>query len=255
MEQPAVEILSAALIKANDEYVIIGELQNVDRIPADVVVKGSLYDEKDQKLASYNAKYQMKHRLMPQETTVFKIEFEGIAWANESNLKPDIFNPKEFTPVSIIPKAVSFDLHCAANIVTRDLYKSLSIQHVQVANNTVDGILFNSGTREITVPQMLLSYYDADANLTWVENKFLTEGIRVQHKHLFEIELANPLKLETISTSLDKCYVNGMKNGYRNKFLIPERIIGHSEEHLMPIKHSHFKYLKIDSNAFIGNPK
>jgi hypothetical protein len=43
LKQPELEILSAKLIKYNNEYIIIGELQNIDNSPADVILKSTLY--------------------------------------------------------------------------------------------------------------------------------------------------------------------------------------------------------------------
>ena len=64
LKQPVLEILSAKLIKYNKEYIIIGEVQNVDNVPADVTLKATLYDKNNKKLATHNAKFVIKHKLM-----------------------------------------------------------------------------------------------------------------------------------------------------------------------------------------------
>ena len=79
LKQPELEILSAKLIHFQKEYIIIGEVQNIDNSPADVIIKSTLYNHKDKPLASFNAKYVIKHKLMPKEITNFKINFEEIA--------------------------------------------------------------------------------------------------------------------------------------------------------------------------------
>ncbi|WP_369820239.1 hypothetical protein [Tenacibaculum sp. SG-28] len=79
LKQPILEILSATLIKSDGKFSIIGELQNIDNSPADVNVRGSIFNYKDKLLATYNAKYLIKHNLYPKEITSFKVDFEGIA--------------------------------------------------------------------------------------------------------------------------------------------------------------------------------
>jgi hypothetical protein len=76
LKQPELEILSAKLIKYNNEYIIIGELQNIDNSPADVILKSTLYNNNDEVLATFNAKYVIKHKLMPKEITSFKVNLK-----------------------------------------------------------------------------------------------------------------------------------------------------------------------------------
>lgn len=76
LKQPVLEILSAKLIKHENQYELIGEIQNIDNVPADVVLKGTLYNDADKELASFNAKYHVKHKLMPKEVSAFKINLK-----------------------------------------------------------------------------------------------------------------------------------------------------------------------------------
>ena len=49
LKQPVLEVLKAKLVKYDGSYSIIGELQNVDDIPADIVIKATLYNDGDKK--------------------------------------------------------------------------------------------------------------------------------------------------------------------------------------------------------------
>ncbi|MDX1314808.1 MAG: hypothetical protein R3356_04845, partial [Eudoraea sp.] len=91
LEQPALEVISARLVEFEGQYAIVGEIQNVDEVPADVVIKATLYNEDNKELASFNAKYEMKHKLLPKETTPFKIYFEGVAWSGNTDKSPETF--------------------------------------------------------------------------------------------------------------------------------------------------------------------
>jgi hypothetical protein len=60
----------------------------VDNVPADVVLKASLYDKSD-KTSLFNAKFVIKHKLMPKEITSFRVNFEETAWLKMTDVKPD----------------------------------------------------------------------------------------------------------------------------------------------------------------------
>jgi hypothetical protein len=58
-------VLSAKLVKYKGSYSIVGELQNIDNVPADVSIKGTLYNENNKELAQHDVKFHAKHKLMP----------------------------------------------------------------------------------------------------------------------------------------------------------------------------------------------
>ena len=131
LKQPVLEIISAKLVKFNTHYAIIGEVQNIDNVPADVVLKGTLYNDQNKELATYNAKFQVKHKLMPKEVSSFRIDFEGIAWSKTKDSIPKTFNPEEFTPVEFEEHPTKFNLQAAGNVSNSDLYKYSVLSDVE----------------------------------------------------------------------------------------------------------------------------
>lgn len=255
LKQPVLEVLSAKLVKKNGSYSVIGELQNVDNVPADVVIKATLYNDDDKELANYNAKYHMKHKLMPMETTVFKINFEGIAWSQTKDTIPPTFDPDEFTPIAFSEQPTKFNLQCAGNVANTDLYKGLVLQELELVPDGVKGQLYNSGIQEVTIPLLLISYYSADMQLLWVDHKFVRDGVRVQRKQSFDYSVEELNDLEIINSSLKNCFVNGMPNVQIAGKVIPERIIQHGYGQLQPFAGSEFEFLKVELNGYIGNPR
>lgn len=255
LKQPVLEVLSAKLVKKNGSYSVIGELQNVDNVTADVVIKATLYNDDDKELANYNAKYHMKHKLMPMETTVFKINFEGIAWSQTKDTIPPTFDPDEFTPIAFSEQPTKFNLQCAGNVANTDLYKGLVLQELELVPDGVKGQLYNSGIQEVTIPLLLISYYSADMQLLWVDHKFVRDGVRVQRKQSFDYSVEELNDLEIINSSLKNCFVNGMPNVQIAGKVIPERIIQHGYGQLQPFAGSGFEFLKVELNGYIGNPR
>ena len=256
LKQPVLEILSASLVKYKDQYVIVGELQNIDNVPADVVLKGTLYSDNNEELASYNAKYVIKHKLLPKEITSFRIDFEGIAWLNPNEKIPATFNPDEFTPIELEEQPTKFNLQAAGNVATTDLYKKVAITNLDIDNNHIEGTLFNYGIQEVTIPQLLVTYYDTKKEIIWVEHQFLREGVRVQRKQYFNYPLQQNDSMEVINNSIENCFVNGLPNKSIANKVVPNRNENHLKEQLQPINNtSDFKFIKIELNNYIGNPK
>ena len=255
LKQPVLEVLSAKLVKLNGRYSIVGEIQNVDHVPADVVIKGTLYDEENNELASYNAGQVLKHKLMPKEISGFRVDFEGIAWLNNDEAIPETFDPNEFTPVQLHSKPFKFNLQCAGNVATTDLYKSVTLNKLKIENGKLQGKLFNYGVEEVTIPQLIYSYFDENLDLIWVDHQYLQEGIRVQRKQYFERIPENLLELAIVNTSMENIYVNGLPNKAIAAKVIPSRNLEQPTLSLQKFKGSGFDFLRIEMNNYIGNPK
>jgi len=212
LKQPVLEVLSAKLIKRDNHYSIIGEVQNIDNVPADVILQGTLYNDNNKKLATYNAKYHVKHKLMPKETSSFKINFEGIAWSKTEDSIPKTFNPDEFTPVELEEQPTKFNLQVAGNVSGSDLYKNIALSRLEIKEQTIIGSLFNSGLQEVTVPQLLITYYDEDKTLLWVDHLFIKEGIRQQRQQEFSYTLLEDTTIEIVNSDMQNIFVNGLPN-------------------------------------------
>ena len=255
LKQPELEVLAAKIVSKNDQHYLIGELQNIDNLPSDVVIKGILYSENDSELASYNVKDHMKHKLMPKEITSFKIDFEDIAWKNTKDIKPKTFDPKQFTSLNISEKPTKFNLHCVATSVTNDLYKGVGVNDLIINKNSIQGVLFNSGTQEVTIPQILITYYDSNKSIIWVEQKYLSEGIRPQRKRYFEFEFLNLKGLKCNNDQSKQIFVNGIPNKQIHQKMLKNRPLNYKNAGLMPVAGSGFSFIKIDINSYIGASK
>ncbi|NJB71036.1 hypothetical protein GGR42_001498 [Saonia flava] len=255
LKQPLLEILSAKLVQLNGQYSIIGELQNVDDVPSDVVLKATLYNDDNTELANFNAKYHIKHKLMPKETTPFKINFEGIAWSSTKDTIPPTFNPDEFTPISLEEQPTKFNLQCAGNVAITDLYKSVSLQELEYTDHGIEGSLFNSGIQEVTIPQLLISYYSSDEELIWVDHQFLIDGVRVQRKQFFNYHPRDISNIKLINSNMENCFINGTLNSEIAEKINPNRNKEHIIKQSQPFKGNGYDFIKFDINSYIGNPK
>jgi hypothetical protein len=255
LKQPELEITSAKLIKYNNEYVIIGELQNIDNSPADVVLKATLYNKKNRVLASFNAKDVIKHKIMPKEITSFRVNFEEIAWLKKEVVQPTTFNPNEYTPKDINETPANFNIQSAGNVAITDFYTQVNLSDLEIEDNHLKGTLFNYGIQEVTVPELLISYYTENKELLYVDHYFLREGVRVQRKQYFDYKLLDLSNCKIILSSLQNCFVNGLPNEELSKTIVPNRNRQDEKEQLQKVTGKGFSYIKIEMNNYIGNPK
>ena len=255
LKQPELEILSAKLIQYKNEYMIIGELQNLDNSPADVVLKSSLYNKYDRVLATFNAKDVIKHKILPKETTSFKVNFEEISWLKKEVKQPTTFNPNEYTAKDITETPANFDIQSAGNIAITDFYIQVALSDLAIENNHLKGTLFNYGIQEVTVPELLISYYTANKELLYVDHYFVREGVRVQRKQYFDYKLLDLSTCKIIQSSLKNCFVNGLPNESLARTIVPKRNKKVADELLQEVNGKGFSYIKIELNNYIGNPK
>ncbi|AUC15232.1 hypothetical protein BTO06_08815 [Tenacibaculum sp. SZ-18] len=255
LKQPVVEIVKAKLVKHNESYAIIGEIQNIDNTPADIILKGTLYNDNNKALASFNAKHIVKHKLVPKEVSSFRINFEGIAWSKTKDSIPDKFDPDAFTPIELNEQPTKFNLQLAANVSNSDLFKDHALSNINIEDTSLNGVIFNSGIQEITVPQLIFTYYDRNKKISWVDHLYLHQGIRQHRKLYFEYDFIKESTLEVISEDMTNCFVNGLPNEDVSIKIVPNRIENHTYEVLQKINHPQYDYVKIEMNSFIGNPK
>ena len=254
LKQPVLEILSAKLVKNGESYAVIGEVQNIDNVPADIILKATLYNDDDKILANYNAKYLVKHKLMPKETSNFRINFEGIAWSTTKDSIPKVFDPDQFTPKEFTEQPTKFNLHCEGNVANTDLYKLVSINNLQHTETHISGNLFNTGIQEVTIPLLIISYYNENKELIWVDNHFIKEGIRQQRRQFFNVKLEELDSLSVINNDKTFTFINGLPNEDIAKKVVPNRIIGHENNKLIPKKGKGYSFIKIETYNYIGNP-
>jgi hypothetical protein len=126
---------------------------------------------------------------------------------------------------------------------------------MEIKTNSISGTIFNYGIQEVTIPELLISYYNENKQLIYVDHFFVREGVRVQRKQYFEYNLLNLSTLKPILSSLQNCFVNGIPNAEITKAVVPNRNFNQEEEQLQKVNGQGFSYIKMELNNYIGNPK
>ena len=145
-------------------------------------------------------------------------------------------------------------MQVAGNVSGSDLYKKIAMSELNINGKIINGSLFNSGIQEVTVPQLLITYYDESKTMLWVDHLFIKEGIRQQRKRGFEYQVLKNGNVKIINNGMENVFVNGLPNELISNKIIPNRIENHTNAELQKIEHPVFSYIKIETNSYIGNP-
>jgi hypothetical protein len=238
LKQPVVEVTSAKMIQRDSTFYIVGSIQNVDNIPADIAVTGALYDSDNKEIARYNSQDIVKHKLLPKETTPFLIQFD-ITYDEEK--------------VYQVPS--NFEVQVKANVATTDLYQAVAASQIHFDGSALNGFLFNPSIEAATIPQLLISYYNENKELIWTEAIYIDESVRPQRKRPFSIFLADLELPIVLSSHLDNVSVNGLPNQSISDKVHPNRNKSGEKEFLLPVNDKPYSFIAITTNAYIGNPR
>jgi hypothetical protein len=129
-----------------------------------------------------------------------------------------------------------------------DVYRSVGVQSVKEDGTKIVGDVLNYGTEEVSIPKLLIAFYDKNNKVKWVDTHFLRYSIRQQRRRGFVIERSIPKKYKDVYIGTDDdFYVNGLPN---SSFHVPAQT-KMLENHIL-LKNSESVSIRVD--AFIGSP-
>lgn len=211
LDRPELVVLSSRLVtvdagSGDPAYSVVGEVLNVDVDPADVTVSGYIYDQAGELLTWYNAGAGMMHKLLPQETTPFRIDFEGVAGLALEDLRGPIAFAPDAKWQYVLPGDTQlgrFDVFAKAVVTQRDLDRDVGVQGIAVTPTISDtfqlqGALVNNGIKEAVIPHLLVTFYDAAGEVQWVDDFFLPEAVRPQRTMPFTVDLTPAATITTV---------------------------------------------------------
>ncbi|MCB0168957.1 MAG: hypothetical protein KDJ97_00270 [Anaerolineae bacterium] len=213
LDRPDLHMLSARLVRdSQGQLSVVGELQNRDTNPSDTTLSATIYDDRGNKLVWYNASEVMLHKLFPQEITPFRVNFEGVAGDTLETAVANVeFNPGQHWAYSLPHTTAigSFSVFGRGIVTDRDLLRDVAAQNITFIPETdtptptlrLRGQLINNGVIEAIVPHLLITLYDADGNVRWVDHHYLRESIRPQRSTSFDIPLTPVADTRLLSVS------------------------------------------------------
>lgn len=220
LDRPDLAILSARLVvRTPERFSLVGELLNNDVDPADVTLTGAIYDANDELLTWYNAADGMMHKLLPLEITPFRVDFEGVAGAALAEAATDISFAPGATWDYQLPAATTlgkFEVSAKAVVTQHDLLRAVGVQalriHPEAEQLFVSGELINNGLHEATVPHLLITLYDAQGDVMWVDHHYLPLAIRPQYTQAFTVPITPAAAIHDLQLH-GELYAGALGNG------------------------------------------
>ncbi|MFN8623156.1 MAG: hypothetical protein U0869_20650 [Chloroflexota bacterium] len=183
LDRPSLALVSARMVSGPDGDAVVGEVMNTSTLPADLTVNAKVRADGGLELESGNAATAVVHTLLPGERTPFRIDLED---ANAA--PPAKVTIIEFDPEGRSRKPVALDrigiLQVDAHAVVTDLdaHADLGVDGVRVTAEPdgchVAASVRALGTEAISVPQLLVTAYDADGQPRWVQDAYLPYALR-----------------------------------------------------------------------------
>lgn len=176
------EAHDAARIEGRFEGLIsvIGAITNDSPAPAHITVTAILRDADGQRLAETNARDVMIHQLWPQETTPFRVDFDG-------NDAADILDIDAIATVDLIVRGVPTSYNLGRPLVLM-----------------ADDTLYNAGLQTVDVPRVLLTFLDDSGHIRWVDGVYLEQAIKPDDVSTFERpDLPSNLRLLDVPVEVD----------------------------------------------------
>lgn len=229
LDRPELTMSQVSSMLVNGRWVVIGQVTNADVDPADVTVTAQLRDPQGDLLATWDAAQVMVHKLLPGESSPFRIELQSIAGTGSygteadggvkdadagsagsalivappvqktSNVKgPVEFDPHTITPLVLSPGAdvASVGVYARAVVTPYPSVRGLQVTDLRLDSTAVGdfvvGSLRNDTAVDAAVPHLLFSYTSASGALVWVDHTYLEHSVAAQSATTFRIALAEP---------------------------------------------------------------
>jgi hypothetical protein len=197
LDRPRIEVAGARLVRHAGRYSVVGLVFNADADPAYLTLQSDLRGPEGQMLARQSAGMVNGQRLLPAESTGFRIAFEGVL--SLQDIAADAgYDPRLFVPpvLSAMPRSAA--LEARALVSAANLYRGIALNAVSVQERDgklhISGTAVNVGTETASVIRLTALVYDAGGLPVWADAGFVDANIMPGQSTPFSMDL--PLRDE-----------------------------------------------------------
>jgi len=241
LDRPQIEVGFSRLIVRDERYHVVGAVTNTDADPAFVSVFADLLAD-DVPLMRQAAAEVAGQRLLPAETSGFRIDFSGVLSLEDETVKGS-FDPEIYIPPELDAPPTSAMIEARALVTGRDLYRGVALNGVRVSETpsgiSISGTAVNTGTQTATIIRITSTLFDTEGRPVWVDAGFVETNIFPGQSTPFDFDLPRRSEISVIAEiGADKTIVNGInvannKDHGRQYSTIPlANIDGYSAIHL-----------------------
>lgn len=225
LARPEVELMATEVIEESGRLIVIGRIKNISEFPTCTKVLAQTIDPASETEFKQHAGRIGPHRLLPGESSAFRIDFEGYLKIQDQPFN-GAFNPDEFSLPEFNSLPSDVDLSISTTVCSPAYYKSVTFSDIGVSKTEEDHALTitvsNTGTEIVSTLQLKLSYVDANGRLIWVGQYYLQNNLIPGEVRRIQIPL--PETSGTHISSPDRFQINGQKSDINSSSIWPTGI-------------------------------
>ncbi len=189
LDRPRVALHGTRLITHNGRYSLVGALTNADADPAMTSLFGNLVAGKTW-LTGNAAGIVTEQRLLPAETSGFRIDFEGVLSLED---EAGSFDPSTYIPPKLDQAPTGAKIEARALVVGSDMYRAVALNNLRITTEsnrpTISGLAVNTGTETATIVRIIALLYDMNGNPIWADAGFVETNIYPGQSAPFSFDL------------------------------------------------------------------
>lgn len=198
LDRPRIAIGTSVLVERNGRYAVVGEVTNADNDPAHV----SLFAKLDASPTPQAAGIVSGQRLLPAETSGFRIDFDEVLSLQDAELAGE-FDPELWIPPTFDAEPSRAELSGRALVTGADLYRGIALNGVEFAVTDtaieVTGTAVNTGTESATIVRIVALLYDDTGRPVWTEAGFVDTNMYPGQSAPFDMKLPLRSDLRVVS--------------------------------------------------------
>lgn len=209
LDRPRIHLGDARLVELDGRYSIIGNVTNADNDPAYV----SLFGQMDALETEQAAGVVNGQRLLPAETSGFRIDFDDVLSLQDSDAVEQ-YDPTFWMPPTLEAEPTSAIVRGRALVAGADLYRGVALNGITVTlvdgNPVLTATAVNSGVESATIVRVVASFYDLDGRPIWTQSEFVETNMYPGQNAPFSMSFPKREDIKVLAeVARDTIVVNG----------------------------------------------
>ena len=212
LDRPRLWLDGVRLVERNGRYSVIGAVTNADSDPAMVSLLAGLATETGPASEQWAGEVNGQ-RLLPAETSGFRIDFEGVLSLDAEEAAGG-FDPTLFIPPELPGPPTGANMEARALVSTSELYRGVALNGIRISDvdgaPVIEGTAVNIGTRTATVTRIIALLHDESGQPVWAEAGYVDANIYPGQSAPFRLVLPARDEIRVIAeVPADRTLVNG----------------------------------------------
>ena len=190
---------------------VVGRIRNNSSLSACTKIMAQAKTQKSDIIFEQYSGRLGAHRLLPGESSPFRIDFEGYLKIQDQDFNA-AYDPEHFSVVELEKLPSNISLALSTTVCAPEYYKSLGFADMKISEDdkVLNLTVSNKGTEIVSTLQIKLSYLDKENRLGWVEPYYLQNNLLPGEKRQITVPLSPLPKPSQPRTEL--VTINGEKS-------------------------------------------